>query len=322
GASLLVMALGAGAFKPIPSGTIARITTKENSTLGFGIFYWSINLGAFIFPLFLVNWLKGIDWLFVFLLSGACTGLMIFVALLFYKEPPKPESVKKLREVLVGAVTVLRDYKFVLMIFIYSGFWILYFQMFHTVLWYLKDFVDMAPVEGVVNGIAGIFGGGFAFKFDVEHVTVLNAGTIILLQLIVSRIVSKTRALPTMITGISLGTIGMVCLALSSYSWVFILGIVVFSIGEMTTHPKFISYVGQIAPEDKKALYMGYAFLYGVIGSSVGGLIGGYGYEFFVKQRGEPQVLWLLFSGIGLATIIGLLLFDRLSIKKPAGAVS
>ena len=53
-ASLVLMGIGAGFFKPVISGTIAKSTTEENSTLGFGIFYWYINLGAFLFPLILV----------------------------------------------------------------------------------------------------------------------------------------------------------------------------------------------------------------------------------------------------------------------------
>ena len=52
--SLIIMAFGAGAFKPMISGTIARETDESNSTLGFGIYYWSINLGAFLFPRILV----------------------------------------------------------------------------------------------------------------------------------------------------------------------------------------------------------------------------------------------------------------------------
>lgn len=318
-AALLVMALGAGTFKPIPSGTIARITHAGNSTLGFGIFYWTINLGAFLFPLVLVSYLKSISWTYVFLLSAIGTGAMILPALFLFKEPPRPENRKSLAEVLTGALMVLKDWRFVLMIVIYSGFWILYFQMFHTVLWYLKDYVNMAPVESAINGVIGGLGVAYRFKFDVEHVTVMNAGTIILLQLVVSRLVSKTPALPTMIVGILLGTSGMALLAFSNHAFVFLAGVVVFSIGEMTTHPKFISYIGLIAPRDKVALYMGYAFLYGVIGSSVGGLLGGFGYEHFVKELGQPRLLWLLFASIGGATVIGLLLFHRFVAPRRPG---
>jgi MFS family permease len=114
-----------------------------------------------------------------------------------------------------------------------------------------------------------------------------------------------------MVVGVAMATCGMGILAFSSHAGFFILGIFVFSVGEMTTHPKFISYNGLIAPDDKKALYMGYMFLYGVLGSSIGGFVGGYGYEHFVKERNDPQTLWLLFSAIGAATIVGLLLFDR-----------
>jgi dipeptide/tripeptide permease len=46
--ALAVMATGAGLFKPIISGTIARTTDETNSAFGFGIYYWMINLGAFI----------------------------------------------------------------------------------------------------------------------------------------------------------------------------------------------------------------------------------------------------------------------------------
>ncbi len=314
--SLLLMVLGAGSFKPVISGTIARTTNEGNSTLGFGIFYWSINLGAFIFPLILIPILKDISWSYIFFMAAIGTGSLFFLNLFVYKEPERPKSTKTIGEVFVGMFKVLIDWRFILMIVIYSGFWILYFQMFDTVLWYLKDHMDMAPVDKFVNGILGIFISNPKWIFDAEHVTVINAGTIILLQLLVSSIVKNTKALPTMIVGIGLGTIGMGILAISSHAWVFMAGIIIFSIGEMTAHPKFISYVGLIAPEDKKALYLGYSFLYGVIGSGIGGILGAYSYVHFVDKLNNPSALWFMFSLIGVATILGLLLYAKFIAPK------
>ncbi|MDQ7821776.1 MAG: MFS transporter [Candidatus Eremiobacteraeota bacterium] len=308
--SLVVMGFGAGTFKPIISGTIARVTSRENSTLGFGIFYWTINLGAFLFPLFLVPYLKSLSWSYVFIASAIATGILILPNLLLYREPPRPVSTKSLGEVLTEALLVLKDFRFILMILIYSGFWILYFQMFDTVLWYLKDHMDMGPVNAFINSLLDHLGPHRPFVFDAEHVTVVNAGTIIALQILVSSIVKHTRALPTMIAGIALGTAGMALLSLSSYCWVFIAGIILFSLGEMTAHPKYISYVGEIAPRDKVATYMGYCFLYGVIGSGIGGILGASSYVYFVDKLHKPQTLWLFFSLIGLATIIGLILYN------------
>jgi len=315
-AILLLMVLGAGFFKPIISGTIARSTDEKNSSLGFGIFYWSINLGAFLFPLILIPYLKSYSYIYIFIMASVITGSLLLLNLFVYREPAKPASSKSLVTILKDALLVLKDYRFILMIVIYSGFWILYFQMFDTVLWYLSEHMDMTPVNDFVNSALSLFMTNPHWKFEAEHVTVINAGTIILLQILISSIVRHTKALPTMIVGISLGTVGMAILGLSSNAWVFIAGMIVFSLGEMTAHPKFISYVGLIAPEDKKALYLGYSFLYGVIGSGIGGVLGANLYVYYIDKLNNPSALWFTFSLIGVITIIGLLLYNRFLAPK------
>lgn len=352
---LIIMALGAGTFKPIISGTIAKVTNESNSSLGFGIFYWSINLGAFIFPLIIVPYLKNLDWSYVLLLAGIVTAAMLIPTLFFYKEPERQkQDDASLKEVFIDIFTKIKmvflDWRFILFIFIYSWFWILYFQMFDSVLWYVREFVDASELNTFISGVVG-----FDWKFDIEHVTVINAATIILLQLFVSALVRKAKALPTLIIGISIGTIGMAILSLSTSIWVFLFGIFLFSLGEMTAHPKFIAYLGTIAPPDKKATYMGFGFLYGFFGSLIGGFLGAWLYVKFVDNpmiafirtalaERSPDVvlpdgvqiaealkiadsvgivksevvqyaytseLWLLFSGIGVMCIVGLLLYQK-----------
>ncbi|MCL6099364.1 MAG: MFS transporter [Bacteroidetes bacterium] len=319
-ASLIFMVIGAGTFKPIISGTIARVTDKTNSTLAFGVYYWSINLGAFLFPLILVPMLKEISYSYVFVMAAVGTGWLLLLNLFVYKEPEKPKNSKSLGQVLTEAALVLKDFRFIVMIVIYSGFWILYFQQFDSVLWYFKDYVDKTPINNAVNSFLSLFVSNPNWKFDVEHVTVINAGTIILLQLLVSKIVKNTKALPTMITGIILGTIGVAILAISTHPFVFIAGIIIFSVGEMTAHPKFISYVGLIAPEDKKALYLGYSFLYGVLGSGIGGILGANLYVHFVDKLHNPTMLWIVFSLIGVVTAIGLILYNKFLAPKNVDA--
>jgi len=310
-ASLLVMATGSGLFKPIISGTVARTTTEANSGFGFGIYYWMINLGAFLAPLF-VSYLKGFSWSYVFTASAIYCALMLLPALFLYQDPARPASTRTLAEVLGSAAMVLGDARFMLMIFIYSGFWILYFQNFGSVLWFLRDFVDPAPVNRFFASI------GIPFSFDAEHVTSINAGTIILLQVVVSRIVKNWKPLPTMIMGMVIGAGGFVCLAFASSAWILVLGIAVFSIGEMTAHPKYYSYVGLVAPADRKAVYMGYAFLYGVIGSLVGSNLGAAMYEAMLKplvgQTGiSPEIrnFWLIFAALDVVAVAGLVVYNR-----------
>ncbi len=310
-AALLLMATGAGLFKPIISGTLARTTTEENSGFGFGIYYWMINIGAFLAPL-AVSVLKGFSWRYVFIASAIYCAAMLLPTVFLFRDPPRPENTKSLREVAHSAAMVLGDARFMLMIVIYSGFWVLYFQTFGSVLWYLRDFVDATPVDRFFAAF------GVPLKFDAEHVTVVNSGTIILLQVLVSRAVKNIRPLPTMVAGIVIGTLGFLCLAVSTNIWVFILGMSVFAIGEMTAHPKYYSYVGLVAPADKKAVYMGYAFLYGVIGSLIGSSLGGLLYGSMLKPLiGQPgaaaaaRVFWLLFVALNIMAAIGLVFYDR-----------
>lgn len=319
---LLIMATGSGLFKPIISGTIARTTTEENSGFGFGVYYWSINLGAFLAPLF-ISWVKGFSWKYVFFSSAVWCFLMLLPAAFLYKEPPRPESTKTIRQVLSEALLVLRDSRFMLLIVIYSCFWILYFQMFGSVLWYLRDFIYRAPVDKFMASL------GIPFAFDAEHVTVINAGTIILLVVFISRLTKNLKPLPVMSAGIIFGMIGFIILAFTQSAWFFVLGIAVFSLGEMTAHPKYYSYVGLVAPRDKVAVYMGYAFLYGVIGSLVGSNLGAILYERILKPvvppaeavlRGEPllpatlkmvNLFWGIFAVLAVGCLVGLLWYNR-----------
>ena len=321
---LLIMATGSGLFKPIISGTVARTTTKENSGFGFGVYYWSINLGAFLAP-FWVSYIKGFNWKYVFFSSAAWCFLMLLPAIFIYKDPERPKSTKPIRQVMKEALLVLSDSRFMLLIIVYSCFWILYFQMFGSVLWYLRDFIYRAPVDRFMQKIFLLK----PFKFDAEFVTIINAGTIVLLVILVSRIVKNMKAFPVMAAGIIIGAGGFLVLALTRSAWMFVLGIAVFSIGEMTAHPKYYSYIGIVAPQDKKALYMGYAFLYGVFGSLIGSNMGAILYDKILKPvvplaedvaKGLPlspdvssqvKFFWLIFAVLGVFCLAGMLLYNH-----------
>jgi len=314
--SLILVALGAGFFKPLIVGTVSRVTDESTASLGFGIYYWSINLGAFLFPLILVPVLKSISYNYIFFMAAVGTGWLLVLNFFVFKEPRGTGAIKPLRRVMAEMLSVIRDFRFIIMIVIYSGFWIMYFQVYDSVLWYLTEKVDMAPFDRIVNAALSLFIDNPHWKFEAEHVTAMNAGAIILLQLVVSSLVRKTKPLPTMIIGIALGSVGMGMLAISPNAWIFMASMFIFTLGEMTAHPKFIAYIGLIAPDDKKALYQGYSFLYGVIGSGVGGVLGAWLYVLYVEKLNQPALLWLTFSMIGVLTIIGLLLYNRFLAPK------
>jgi hypothetical protein len=86
----------------------------------------------------------------------------------------------------------------------------------------------------------------------------------------------------------------------------------------MTAHPKYYSFVGLVAPGDRKAVYMGYAFLYGVFGSLLGSSTGAYLYEQVMKPAvgtadaaGTARTFWLLFAVLDVIAAAGLVVFAR-----------
>ncbi len=76
----IYLAIGAALFKPIISATIAKTTTDETASIGFGIFYMMVNVGAFFGPLVTLLF-KG-DFESVFYVSAAIISLN-FIMLLF-----------------------------------------------------------------------------------------------------------------------------------------------------------------------------------------------------------------------------------------------
>jgi proton-dependent oligopeptide transporter, POT family len=90
GIALTMLSIGfaAGIFKPLISGTVRAVTDSTNKTLGFGIFYQMVNLGASFGPLVAGN-LRAISWNYAFYAAAIAIGVMFLITLFFYKEPPR-----------------------------------------------------------------------------------------------------------------------------------------------------------------------------------------------------------------------------------------
>jgi hypothetical protein len=82
-----------------------------------------------------------------------------------------------------------------------------------------------------------------------------------------------------MMGGIFVLSIGLFLMYGFQGGWMILFGMLIFSLGEMSSSPKFTEYVGNIAPADKKALYMGSSFLAIALGHQIAGYLSGAPYE-------------------------------------------
>ncbi len=279
----LYLALGAALFKPVISATIAKTTDSETSSIGFGIFYMMVNLGAFIGPMVTLLF-KNQSYDIVFRISAGIIAIN-FILLLFYKEPGHEKSDvtfgQAMAQVFKNIGLVLKDYKFVIFLLIVGGFWTMYNQLFFTLPVFITQWVDTSGMYDFFNAHFPFLAANYSKdgQMEAEFITNFDALYIIIFQIIISSFVMRWRALNTMVTGFIIATIGM-ALTLMTQNVVFIVvAIFIFAVGEMTASPKITEYIGRIAPKDKKALYMGYSFIPVFLGNIFAGIISGNVYQ-------------------------------------------
>ena len=95
----MLIALGAGIFKPVVIATISRTTNESNRGLGFGIFYMMVNIGGFLGPLLAPIIQKNYGWQWVFIFAALWISINFIPALFFYKEPQRQVKNKRLGQV-------------------------------------------------------------------------------------------------------------------------------------------------------------------------------------------------------------------------------
>lgn len=152
-------------------------------------------------------------------------------------------------------------------------------------------------------------------QVNPEYLIKFDAASIVCFQLLVSFIIAKWNPMNSMILGIIIGSIGIGITAFFHTGWLVVAAIVTFSFGEMLASPKSQEYIGRIAPSDKKALYMGYYFWAVALGNLFGGILSGQGYGLIARDMGRPDLMWLLFGGLGLLSAVALVLYNKFIIK-------
>lgn len=283
-AAYLLLALGAALFKPIPSATIAKTTNDSNASIGFGIFYMMVNIGAFFGPLVSLLFKKG-DPTMIFYVSAGIIAIN-FLLLFFYKEPAKTEEElaqkKSIGDIFKNMGYIFKDLKFVIFLIIIAGFWTMYNQLFFTLPVFIDQWVNTSAMYNFFAEYIPFFATNYSKApgvMDAEFVCNLDALYIIAFQLIVSSLVMKMKPLSSMISGFLVCTIGMALTMFFQNVAFTMIAIWVFAIGEMAGSPKITEYIGRIAPADKKALYMGYSFIPVFLGNIFAGIISGPVYQ-------------------------------------------
>jgi proton-dependent oligopeptide transporter, POT family len=291
---LVLTAFGGSFIKPSVLGTVAVTSKEETKSLGFAIYYWLVNVGALLGPTIAYFVRDSFGNEFVYLVSSISCLAMLIVNLILYKEVKgtHAEVVESLGKKIVNLFVVITNFKFIIFLLIYSLYWIIFWQEFIIVPYYVTDYINAdAPYE-ILQSWAG-------------------AGAIILFQIPLNRFTKNIPTRKAIVLGFAVSSLIWLIIGIYPSIPTIAAGIVAFAIGEMIQAPRYYEYISEIAPPGQQGLYQGYAFLPIAIARFVGDPIGGWLYQ-ISKAKGEPEIVWYALIGIGILGTLLMILYNRL----------
>ena len=276
-AACLLLATGTAIFKPPLHGTLAHTVTEKNSSVGWGFFYMLVNIGGFLGP-FIAGYMRKMDWSYVFYASAAITLLNFIPTLWMLKDyskevrKDKADMKNPFETFADGIMTLVKDGKFMVFLAIFSGFWLMFMQLFDTLPIYIDEWVDSSMIIAAfgLQKVADVHG-----NLPPEFMINLDAGAIVIFMLLVGYLTGKGKPVVMMVAGMAVSVVGIVGTGSFISGWIVLLAIFVFAVGEMMCSPKFSEYIGLMAPPEKKAIYMGYSNIPFAIGWSLAGVLSG-----------------------------------------------
>ena len=296
-AFLVFTAFGGSFIKPSVLGTVAITSKEETKSLGFAIYYWLVNAGAMIGPTiaYFVRDRFGNE--FVYIVSSISCFAMLAVNLILYKDVKVKanEVVESLGKKIANLFIVLANFKFMIFLLIYSLYWVIFWQEFIIVPYYITDFISKdAPYE-IIQSWAG-------------------AGAIILLQIPLNRLTKNLPTSKAILYGFAFSSMIWIIIGIYPSIPTIAAGIVAFAIGEMIQAPRYYEYISGIAPAGQQGLYQGYAFLPIAIARFVGDPFGGWIYQ-TSKASGHPEHVWYSMIAIGLTATFFMYLYNKIIMK-------
>jgi len=343
--ALIVTAIGGSLIKPSIVGTVARTTTGETKSLGYSIYYMLVNIGGALGPFLAVPVRENMGIAYVLMMSSVVSFLLLTGTLLFFREPDRPadaQPTKSMAGVLKDMMLVFTNVRFMAFLVIFSGFWIMFWQIFYSLPFYIRD----------------------VLKFErFEILETVDAWTIILVTVAATALAKKLKPMVAMTLGFALASMSWFAMAhmpagpAQVLAWpvvtvmngvLWLLGavglpvttvelsvtiapaafaLIIFAIGEAIQAPRYYEYVADLAPKEQVGTYMGFAFLPVAIGTFFAGLIAGPLVEYYIGyQAGDtyisgpgsanPDGMWSWVGMIGIVSTVLMILYDRLVARR------
>jgi dipeptide/tripeptide permease len=288
---LILTAVGGSLIKPCIVGTVAKTSKADAKALGFSVYYTLVNLGGAIGPIIALqvrqDW--GIE--YVLVMSSITSLLLLIGTFIFFKEPQSvegdQEEKKTFTRVFKDMVIVFSNFKFIIFLLIFSGFWLMFWQIFYSFPFYVTDILNYP---------------------NFELMETIDAWCIIIFSIPVTALVKKWKPITAMTLGFLIASLSWIIIGFWPTITASIIGIAMFALGEATQAPRFYEYVSSLAPKGQIGTFMGFAFLPVAIGSFSAGVIADWLRISYLDTN--PAMMWYTLAGCGLLCTLLMVIYN------------
>lgn len=286
---LLITAFGGSLIKPCIVGTVSNTSAPNVKALGFSIYYTLGNIGGAIGPLLASSIRIEIGIEYVFMMSAAISLCLFIGAWIFFREPAPQGNIvyRSFGKVFSDMILVFGNLRFISFLVIFSGFWIMFWQIFFLLPFYSTEVLQYE---------------------NFELLTTIDAICIIFFTVPMAELVKSWKPINAMTLGFILATLCWLLIGLFPSVTMVIVGIALFALGESTQAPRFYEYVSTLAPKNQLGTFMGFSFLPVAIGSFAAGPVADWLRTTYLTTN--PSLMWFIVGGIGALSSALMVLYN------------
>jgi proton-dependent oligopeptide transporter, POT family len=297
---LMLTAIGGSLIKPCIVGTVAKTSKPDVKSLGFSIYYTLGNIGGAIGPILALYIREDLGIEYVLIMSSITSFFLFIGTLLFFEGPPVNQDESEQRtfgKVFGDMVLVFGNIRFISFLVIFSGFWIMFWQIYYLVPFYSTDVLNYD---------------------NFELLQTVDAICIIFLTVPMAALVKRWKPITAMTLGFVFASLSWIIIGAIGTVTATIIGIVLFALGEATQAPRFYEYCSTLAPKNQLGTFMGFSFLPVAIGSFAAGPVADWLRTSYLTTN--PSMMWYMLAGIGLVSTLLMIFYNVFIAPKPVAS--
>jgi hypothetical protein len=190
---------------------------------------------------------------------------------------------------------VFGNLKFLALILIMSGDWLMFWHIFYLLPFYGTDVLHFQ---------------------QFELLETVDAAWIIFLTVPMTALVKNWKPIAAITGGLLISSLSWAIIGTFATLAAAVIGVAVWALGEAMQTPRFYEYVSDLAPKGQVGTFMGFAFLPVALGSFGAGPVSDWLRTTYLQSN--PSMMWFILTGIGLFCTLLMVIYNAVVSKERA----